>query len=265
MYWPRLAASGLVLWAGGGLAAALMCWLPHVADVLRVFGSSVGRPEVMLGVHLALAVSAAGSLALVRPHGGLPLLHSAFAMLATMLYMPLAWAVYRLGQVTGFRGNRYMQDWTPTVQQVMWMAAACVLAAAIMLLQRPMARTLVARSLVMRTGRVDRQTLAAMAIAAAIMALGTASGLLVAGAPSIWRDLARVSGIGLIGMGGLLLTMGLVGCLIDCARIGSSILAPAPTARQVIRQGHTSKSGIFRLVDPKAGTQDGSEQSTKRP
>jgi hypothetical protein len=251
---PDAVATGVVLWAAGAVAAALVSWLPYAADLLRTLGSTVQRPEVLLGVHIGLLVSAAGSLALIRPHKGIPALHSAMAGLATLLYAPLAWALYRYDLAVGPQGPRYFADWAPTRAAAEWFWVSCALIAAIIMLQRPVARLLVARSLVMRTGRVDRQTLFATAIAACVMALGMLLGRFITGAITLFSEMARIAGITVIGLGALLLTIGLVGALLDCARIAYAIRSPGPSLRQVIREGNPRpRSRLARVLDPRGG------------
>lgn len=255
---PNAVAAGVVLWAAGAVGAALVSWLPHAADLLRTLGSAIPPQPTVLAVHFGLLVSAAGSLALVRPHRGIPLLHSAGALLATLLYAPLAFTLHRYGLAVGPLGARYFDAWQPSAPAAEWFWLSCALIAAIIMLQRPNARLLVARSLVMRTGRVDRQTMVAMALAACLMAAGMLVGRLVSHSATLLSELARIGGSLLIGLGGLLLTIGLVGALIDCARIAYAIRSPGPSLRDVIRAGNPRpRSRVARFLDPRGGEAGG--------
>lgn len=254
--WPRTVGAGLVLWAGGAAAAVLASWLPQTADFLGVLGIRVARPSAALGVATGLAVSMVGSLALVRPHGAMPRSATVLAALATVLYVPLIALLWRYHtSVESLGGTRYLGWWRPTTDQTLWMLGSLTVIAAIILCQRPSARLLVARSLVLRTGRVDRQTLAAVAIAALVMAVGAAMGPLTHSPVAILVESARVVGVLLISLGAILLSIGVIGSLIDAVRIGQAIVFPGPSLRQAIREGHTP--GTLRDLAGGKGRKDG--------
>ncbi len=249
---PKLVASAVVLWAAGAVAVAMMCWLPHAADALRLLGMNIDRPSAKLGVMLGLGTSLLGALVLVRPHAKLGVLVPLMTLLGALLYAPLGYVMWKQqALMDAIGGPRYFTGWAPMVEATTLSVLAYGLIAAIIMLQRPIARALVARSLVMRTGRVDRQTMYAMAIACFIAIGGALLGRAVPSTVPMWSDLARVSGIVLVIFGSLMLSIGLLGSLLDCARIASAIVAPKPTLRKVIREGHAQpKTAIGKLIDP---------------
>src|SRR5262249_4476485 len=149
---------------------------------------------------------------------------SIMAAIASLLYIPVALLLISYHQtIYNLGGPHYLTGWLPPPDAAHALGAAGFLIAAIILLERPNARLLVARSLVMRTGRVDRQTLAAMAIAAWILALGAFLGSL---RPGVAADALRTFAALLIALGSLLLTIGVLGSMLDCARIAGAILIP---------------------------------------
>jgi hypothetical protein len=250
---PRLTAAGVVMWAFGAVAVAMMAWLPQAAEVMRELGIHVGRPSAGLGVMLGLVTSAIGSIALIRPHSGIERAHSFMALLATLAYVPLGWMLWRYHTaVESLGGQHYLTGWSPTSETAYTLAMASGLIAAIIMLQRPNARLLVARSMVMRTGRVDRQTLYAMALAAAFMGVGSLLGRVDVGSnASTVREVARSIGVVLIAFGGVMVTIGAIGSLLDCARIAGAILIPKMTIRQVIRKGRPqARSKLMSMIDP---------------
>lgn len=258
--WPRAVSAGLVLWAGGAAAAVLASWVPQAADALGVFGVRVARPSASLGVAIGLLVSMLGSLALVRPHAGTPRSASLLAAIATVLYTPLIvlqWWYHTSVESTG--GTRYLGWWRPSDEQTLAMLGSCATVAAIIFCQRPAARLLVARSLVLRTGRVDRQTLAAVAIAALLMGAGAALGPLTHSPMALLVESARIVGVLLIALGAVLLSIGVLGSLVDAVRIGQAIVFPKPTLRQVIREGHTPGS-IRDLAGSRGKKEGGGEE-----
>src|SRR5690606_18351368 len=163
------------------------------------------------------------------------------AAAGVVLYAPLAWLVW---QVTswGWTGGQsaifpfvamFAHERSPTMERLL----VCVLVATISVLLRPNARLLVARSLALRTGRVDRQTILAIVAAAAIAALGEVSLGVARATHGTVADTARLAGQILVPAGWALVTLGMVGSLIDAVRIARSILMPAPTLGQVIESG----------------------------
>lgn len=254
---PRWLSTGLLLWTGGAAIGALLAWLPHCADLLNLLGIRTSRPSIALGLMFAVGTSAIGSLVLVRPHAGLPVRDSLCASLATLLYAPLGVALWRFHAISDVStGPRYITGWSPSRQSTSFLVASFLIMAAIILLQRPMARALVARSLLMRTGRVDRQTMYAMAIAAAIAAAGAGIGR-IAGQGTTLGETARIFGIVLITLGSLLLTIGIFGSLLDAARIAQAVITPRVSLKRIIREGcPTPKSSFGRLLDPSARSGD---------
>jgi hypothetical protein len=99
---------------------------------------------------------------------------------------------------------------------------------------RPNARDLVKRCMVMRTGRVDRQTILGMAAVVGLAMAG--DGLRLAGTSTSWADpqVMDLAGTVVIAIGSAMLTLGLVGALVDSCRIARAVLIPAPSLRHVI-------------------------------
>ena len=105
----------------------------------------------------------------------------------------------------------------------------------IILLARPVLRLLVARSLAIRTGRVDRQTVVAMAAALLTVLLGELLGRLATLDPaSALGDFLFHLGFVMIVGGLALFTLGLLGASIDALRVAQAILTPAPSLNQVL-------------------------------
>lgn len=249
---PRLVSAGVLMWAFGAVVVAVVSWVPQVADALRLGGVVVNRPSAALGTLGGLAMSGVGSLALVRPHGGISRVHGAMAMLAALAYLPLGWLLWRYHAAVDLQaGQHYLAGWSSTAAMSYTLAGAGAVIATIILLQRPNARLLVARSMVMRTGRVDRQTMLAMSAAAVVLGVGALMGRLDVSRATTLRELARTGGVVLIAFGGVMLTIGSLGCLLDCARIAGAILIPKTTVRQVIREGSPrSRSRFMKVIDP---------------
>jgi hypothetical protein len=222
---PRLVGYGLVLWCLGGVACASIAWLA----AFGVIGSSW-----RLAAMVALVASALGAASLVRPHMGIRILTRAAAAAGVVLYLPLAWAVWALSPGPESPLAPLRANWSIDRRETLLRMAVAAMLGAILCCLRPHARLLVARSLVLRTGRVDRQTILAMAAAAATILIG--EGLLLVS--SDWRgwvgEAALSIGVLLRALGAGLFTLGLVGALVDSWRICRALVAPAPSLHQVV-------------------------------
>ncbi len=234
--WKRLVAGGLIVWAGGAFAAALISWMLRVVDLYAVIsGSEVrfplwGRAGAALG-----AMSVVGAIVLIRPHAKIPLWQcvcAAGGVLCGAGVVAMYWKMHVEHDPYHLR---------PFIETVVaqptraWMRILTGgLLAGAMLLLRPSARMLAARSLVLRMGHADRQTMRAMAAALGVAAIGDLVRLagIYAGAPL--QAVLNTLGIVLIAVGSILVTVGLGGLLVDCVRIARVILRPPAALRDVV-------------------------------
>ncbi|MBL8990851.1 MAG: hypothetical protein JNJ48_04640 [Phycisphaerae bacterium] len=243
---PRLTSLGLVLWSGAGLLAALAGWRVALQRLMAAWTEQPSAQPLWGGwgwvIAGLLAASGVGALLFVVPsartepgRNGRWMLAAGLAGVA--LYGLLAWLVVALhgaaarSGLTG--GGELAEMWSPAPERTVLRASLCGVLIAILALLRPTARSLVKRSLVMRTGRVDRQTMLAMMAALGLVMVGDVIGLMgasrVAGADA-FHLLAVVAMLA----GGLLMTLGLAGALVDSLRIARAVLAPSPGLRQVV-------------------------------
>jgi hypothetical protein len=244
---PRLVALGLLVWIIASLLAALVVWRltwGFVAAVwLEEFTPHPGTAWTTAGGAL-IWLAGLGTLGLVRPYAdfgkwraisvlcALPL----FALLGAMVYLDTAGPI-QTGPAT------IADVWSDTTTSGMRFLAYGLILAIIALL-RPTARVLVARSLAIRTGRVDRQTLIAMAAAIGVIALGDAIGALGQPLTGSISETTMFIGASLMVTGGLLFTIGLIGSVVDALRIARAVVAPGPSMSAVLHgpTGTTSPS-----------------------
>lgn len=249
---PRLVASGIVAWNIGAAAAALLAWLPHATDLAELAGLRPGpRPNVSVGVLIGVLISGLGSLALIRPHARIKPWMSLLAAFATILYIPLLLAIWEYQRLTalGSTGVRLTIASMPSNQALLVLSLIALIVSGIILCQRPNARLLVARSLVLRTGRVDRQTLYAVAASAAVIAFGAVTLRFTPHTPVLAWEILRSLAWLLMVIGSLLVTAGLLGALMDSLRIAQAIISPRPTLREVMAEGaHTPSSRFARIL-----------------
>lgn len=241
---PKFIACGLLAWAGGGLLATITCWLPNVWEGTGgLIGPTASASGLAMLSVVAVGISGLGSLALVRPHSGIPARQVVAAMLASVLYIPLARVVWLIGarHIDG-DGPGYLSGWRPTEGDTVLAVSAPFILAAILLLQRPNARLLVARCVLLRSGKVDRQTLLAIAASAGVIVAGQLLGRWSVLSSASYAGLLRTLGLALVGAGAGLLVLGLIGSVLDTIRIARAIVRPRRTLRQVVR-GHAAAGG----------------------
>lgn len=244
---PTLLAMGLVAWGLGGLVAMLAAiWLvapelPELAGKTGYFLAS-GRSGVSYLLGFGLTLSMLGAIPLIEPHVGIKPQAKLAAIVGVLLYAPAIGAavfapdlsqVSRLG--TGFGG---VTLWLPAPERTLWRLFAWLPVMGSLLCLRPVARTLVARSLVLRTGRVDRQTILAMAAAVGMIVVGDVLAMVAVLASPAHQETATswafLLGVVVWAMGAVLLIIGLLGSLVDYVLIARAVLRPSPSLRSVL-------------------------------
>lgn len=233
---PWLTSIGILLWTGCGFFAALTLWAPRISDFLDEVSAGQIAFDAGWSTPLAFALvlaSGAGLIGMVRPVVGAPARMAYMGVGAFLLYGLIALAVHNVAALSGTQAPYLASD--PSPERIWWRLAASASVTAMLLLIRPSARELVKRSLVLRTKRVDRQTIYATVGALSVTALGDA--LRLAGAqgfgPEHWLD--WVGGLVVL-VGSVLVTMAIGGAALDGWRIAHSILVPSPSPAQALRR-----------------------------
>lgn len=233
LFRPRLTAIGMLVWSGAAFAAALVAWSLRVGDAMSL--SRQMKPIASL-VPVLVGLSTVGGLAFLKPHAGEQARRgSYYTVVATLLGVALVWLLWRVHVVcepagVAAYGDSFARNPVRAFAH-MWVGP---IIAAVVLLLRPNARLLAARSLLLRSGRADRQTMLSLAVVALVPSVGDA--LRLAG----WRieggvgQLMDQIGQGVILVGSLLLTIGLFGVLFDCCRLYGVLVEPPLTLRQML-------------------------------
>ncbi len=231
----RLVAGGLVAWGGFALLAAVLAWIIHGVLVLRSFGLRMEVPVWVAHVSsVCVLLSGVCALVLARPHAQIPLRRTLMVVLAVILSGAFMVVHDRLlvSVIVAGRSPFLAQEQPVDLERHVLRLIGAGLLCAIILLLRPQARLLAARSIVVRSGRVDRQSMLALAASIGIASGGDVLALVAGQFAGGVRDvLLPVSDI-LIGMGSLLLTIGLGGILLDALRLAPVILHPSPGVGQ---------------------------------
>jgi hypothetical protein len=226
----RLIATGLVAWAAAAFLATLVVWADQAPRGLEPFGVELRSPHWLGAISTGLIiVSGIASLVLIRPHAGLRTASIAMAAGGCLIYAPIAWLNWRIHGVVDRIGESFDGE------RLVLRAMLAFLAAAVIMLLRANARTLAARSLVMRTGRVDRQSL--LPLAAALIGI-TIVDLLAFVAMDVTarvQDLVLLANGLVVAAAGVLFTIGLWGIVLDTFRLWPVIAKPPVRPGELLR------------------------------
>lgn len=229
IFWPIPTAISLIFWSLACLGAALAILLLRSEEIIR----ALGGPEFSLAPEWrsvpAMLLAAAGvfAVAFVRPHAKITVFHSLAAALACLAHFPLAYLTWQLHAVIDTQAAPPFTSidprWGPVRSMLRLGCAACM--TVIILGIRPNGRLLVSRSLLMRTGRVDRQTLLVILAAVGLAAMGDVLRLGTPGVQSDQSDILAGLGAAIIAVGSFLILLALFGVVIDSFRLRHSIIA----------------------------------------
>jgi hypothetical protein len=239
-----LVASGLMLWSVGALAAMLLAWWARVGPSLGPWGGGELTAGLEFAATVCIGLSAVGAVALIRPHGHIPraqVMAAAAGAAGLGALAVLSWLIWeRLGPVSAGPASAGA---APEVMPTLVRLAQVALVVVVVIALRPNARMLEARSLLLRSGRVERQTLFALAAAAGVAGAGHVVGLLATllrGRPlEVGVSIATV----LVAVGWMLFTIGLVGVVLDVVRLCPVLVDPSPSLRTLLRGGSGGSSG----------------------
>jgi hypothetical protein len=163
------------------------------------------------------------------------------ALVGVLAYAPLALVMWWLHvDVSGFLGHRWLgaRQIPAGLERSQLRLLADAILIVIIVALRPNARTLAARSLLMRTGRVDRQTMLALAgvLAAAMAGDGAVLASTLPALEGPAGDTAQLIGQVVVLVAGVLFTIGLVGVAVDCWRM-RAVIAEAPVSLEGVLKG----------------------------
>ncbi len=228
--YPRVIASGLLLWSGGALVSALCVWAVRGMEVLRTqHGVAIDPWGASVGAVLALLLSGIGALVLIHPHAGLPRWHRLMAVLGVSCYVPMVWLMAQI-LLVGDRGlpAAFFAAGGMPLDRVVGRLGFGVAAIGAVLALRLHAQALAARSLLLRSGRVGRQTMLAVGGAFGVAWLGDVAHLVgrVGGLGPGAEDFAGAAGTVLIVSGSMLVTLGLAGVALDTVRLFPALVRP---------------------------------------
>ncbi len=242
---PRLVALSLIGLLGSLFLATTLSWWPHLAESIRmVTGTSVPSSWAADAGRVLVLAGAVCGFGLIRPTSATRVWTVLAALCGAAGLVVIAMVWMRITRFDGTASSAAYLDGITGMERVQLrlMLEGAALVAIFGL--RPNIRELVRRSMAMRTGQVDRQTMLVMAATVGIMAVGDAirMGAIVLHGPGS-EDQAEMLDWGgqlLVVLCSALLTLGLLSGLVDAIRLRRSILTPSPSLRGVLHGEHES-------------------------
>lgn len=225
---PRLTGVGLLMWSFGAMIAVLMVWLLRGAEVLRDLGVSTWVPGFFAWVGLGgLLVSMVGAATLIRPHPSVTRREAFRCSVGVSLYaaLILVYEAIYLGHDAIAPSPLLAPGGDPIGRSVL-RVALFMLVAGIVWGVRPAAVGLATRSVIVRTGRVDRQSLVAVLASLGIATLGDLLAISSRFTPASVGDVASLVSVVVISLGSVLFTVGMVNVCIDTVRLFPVIVRP---------------------------------------
>lgn len=241
---PKWTAWGMVLWGVAGLLCALSVWGARLLELAGQASLAAMTPDGLAVVAVFMAVlSGVGATAMLDPHDGLSTRDRRLAVVGVALYLPLVALLYRTLVTYDFAHSApYAFGQVTDPQRVMLRIATTLTLALMLWCLRGNARALAARSYLMRTGRVDRQTMAAMLGVLGIVLAGDVVLLVGASLAGPTEEQLRQVGRLIVLVGNTLFTLGLAGIALDCLRLRPVLEEPPLTLDRVLR-GSDATSG----------------------
>ncbi len=225
---PRLSAVGLNMWSIGAMIAVLMVWLLRSVEVLRDLGMSNWVPGLFAWLGLfGLVCSMLGGITMIRSHAGIPRMETLRSAAGVSLYAPLIFvyqSIYIGHDVVA--PSPLLAPGGDALGRSVLRVMLFVLVAGIVWGLRPAAIGLAIRSVIVRTGRVDRQSLLAVLASLGVATLGDVLSILARFTPIAASDVISIVSVVIISLGSVLFTVGMVNICIDTIRLYPVLVRP---------------------------------------
>lgn len=250
---PRVVGIGLIVWAAGlwvaVMAVALMRGSEVMRELLGVSWWSLGLAYLGL---LGVIASGVAALTLIRPHEAVTRIGALRAAVGVASYIPLALIYFhiyaRLDQ--SYRAP-FMRPGPLELERSLLRLGLFVFVAVLILGLHQNARSLAVRSVVVRTGRVDRQSMIAVLASFAVAACGDLLHVVAATLGNGYADLVSTLGTVLLAVGSILVMVGVSNIVLDTLRLWPVVVRPGVGLVDVLenndqRARRAAKQGMER-------------------
>lgn len=225
---PRFSAIGLNVWSIGAMVAVVMIWALRISEVYRDIWNSTWTPTIAPWVGIGGLIAAMiGGATMIRPHRRVQRIEAIRSALGVSLFAPLIFVystIYlRYDQMAP---SPLLDPGDSAVGRSILRVVMFLCVAGIIWGLRPQAVGLAIRSVVVRTGRVDRQSLIAVLASLGIAAFGDliqiTSNFIAFGVD----DILSIVSVVVISLGSVLFTVGMVNICIDTIRLYPVLVRP---------------------------------------
>ncbi|RMH29825.1 MAG: hypothetical protein D6692_02890 [Planctomycetota bacterium] len=225
---PLVSAVGLGLWAGGAWVAVMSVVLMRAAEVAReVLGSSFWPTWAsMLGLT-GVVLSGLGATTLIRPHRGATRGAALLSAVGVAAYVPLAFLYHAIyAKFDSASPSPFLNPGTNEFSRAAFRLGMLACVGVAILCLRPSARMLSARSVIVRTGRADRQSMLALLASFAVAGVGDVLHVISASASGGVSDLLATIAMVFVAVGSVLVVVGVTNIGVDVWRLWPVIVRP---------------------------------------
>ena len=225
---PRLSAIGLCAWSFGALIAVLVVWSLRGFEVLRDLGIVSLGPRYLPWVGLGgLVLSMLGALTMIRPHASVTRWEAMRCAIGASMYVALVFvydAIY-LGHDIVAPSPLFAPGGDALGRSVLRIVMFLLVAGVVWGL-RPAAVGLAVRSVIVRTGRVDRQSMMTVLASLGIATLGDLLSIATRFTPMSVAEVLGIVSIVIISLGSVLFTVGMINICVDTVRLYPVLVRP---------------------------------------
>lgn len=225
---PRLSAIGLCAWSMGAMIAVLMVWVLRSAEVIRSVSGVVWVPGFAPWLGAAgLLLSMLGAMTLVRPHRRVSRWEAVRAAVGVSIYAPLIFVYLTIySSIDGGAPSPLLNPGLGALGRSMLRVFIFLLVGGIVWGLRPQAIGLAVRSVVVRTGRVDRQSMLTVLASLGIATLGDLLSVVSHYVQIGSGDIVSIVTLVVISLGSVLFTVGMVNIVVDTLRLYPVLVRP---------------------------------------
>lgn len=218
---PRVSGIGLAVWAVGAWLAIIAVAMMRLAEVAREMLNTKWWPGYApdLGT-LGLIASGLGAITLIRPHPRVTRWGAVAAAAGVAAYVPLTLLYYHIyARVDGSSTSPFLQPGPMEFDRTALRMGLLIPVSIAILGLRTHARGLASRSVIVRTGRVDRQSM--LALWASFMVAGAGDMMHVLGMSTQLGLGSLLSTVGtvLVSVGSVLVVVGATNIVLDVWRL----------------------------------------------
>lgn len=218
---PLVSGVGLVGWALGGWIAIMAVAVMRLAEVSREMLGTAWSPGfgAMLGT-LGLVISGVSAITLIRPHARVSRWGAVLAAGGVAAYIPLTLMYhYIYARVDAGAPTPFLNPGPMELDRAMLRIGMLVPIVVAILGLRRHARGLASRSVIVRTGRVDRQSMLALMASFLVAGAGDVMHILGITVGNGIGNLLTTIGTVLVSVGSVLVVVGASNVLVDVWRL----------------------------------------------